>query len=399
MLTETQLKRYAEVLLWALKTARSGKMKKREIVIIQYHRPALRLAEILYCELLRMGRHPIQRMLPTPVMEKDFYTHSALPQLNFIPPGEAALCANLHGSIFLYAPASITHLQKIDARKIGRVALARKSFRNILDGREANGDFSRTLCVYPTAELAGHAGLTLQEYTHQVVQSCFLNRKAPVDHWRQIYSKIAAIKKRLDRLDIDSLHIESSGTDLHVSPGANRKWLGLSGRNIPSFEVFTSPNWRGTNGVYFADQPSYRSGNYVHQVRLEFKNGTIVGVTAREGQKFLKKQLAMDKGASRIGEFSLTDRRFSRVKAFMANTLYDENYGGKYGNCHIALGSSYTDAYAGRSQALKPELKKKLGFNDSALHWDLVNTEPKRVTAHLRSGGTKVIYKNGSFTL
>jgi aminopeptidase len=81
----------------------------------------------------------------------------------------------------------------------------------------------------------------------------------------------------------------------------------------------------------------------------------------------------------------------------MANTLYDENYGGEYGNCHIAVGASYSDTYDGDLSELTPERKKALGFNDSALHWDLVNTEPKRVTAHLSSGGKTVIYENGEF--
>ena len=81
----------------------------------------------------------------------------------------------------------------------------------------------------------------------------------------------------------------------------------------------------------------------------------------------------------------------------MANTLYDENYGGKNGNCHIALGSSYSNAYTGDSRKLTPARKRKLGFNESALHWDLVNTEKKRVTAHLKSGKTISIYENGRF--
>ncbi len=81
----------------------------------------------------------------------------------------------------------------------------------------------------------------------------------------------------------------------------------------------------------------------------------------------------------------------------MANTLYDENYGGLHGNCHIALGSSYSDTFRGRPAELTAAKKKSMGFNTSALHWDLVNTEPKQVTAH-RSGGQSVtIYENGSF--
>jgi aminopeptidase len=81
----------------------------------------------------------------------------------------------------------------------------------------------------------------------------------------------------------------------------------------------------------------------------------------------------------------------------MANTLFDENYGGKFGNCHIAVGASYSDSYAGDIKRLSTALKKKLGFNDSALHWDLVNTEKKRVSAHLVSGKTIAIYENGKF--
>ena len=82
----------------------------------------------------------------------------------------------------------------------------------------------------------------------------------------------------------------------------------------------------------------------------------------------------------------------------MANTLFDENYGGENGNSHIALGSSYSDTYNGDSSKLTKELKKKLGFNDSALHWDIVNTEKKRVTAHLKDGKKIIIYENGKFS-
>jgi aminopeptidase len=178
-----------------------------------------------------------------------------------------------------------------------------------------------------------------------------------------------------------------------------RKWAGVSGHNVPSFEVFVSPDWRGTEGVYFANLPSFRSGNYIEDVRITFAKGKAVKIEAKQGEEFVKKQLAMDPGACRVGEFSLTDKRFSRIDRFMAETLFDENFGGKDGNCHIALGSSYSDTYSGDPARLTPALKKKLGFNDSALHWDLVNTEPKMVTAHLTDGKKIIIYDRGIFTL
>jgi aminopeptidase len=105
----------------------------------------------------------------------------------------------------------------------------------------------------------------------------------------------------------------------------------------------------------------------------------------------------MDTGAKQIGEFSLTDKRFSKIDKFMANTLYDENHGGRYGNCHIALGASYSDTYDGDPSKLTEKKKKEVGLNDSALHWDLVNTEKKTVTAHLTSGKRMIVYDDGMF--
>jgi aminopeptidase len=168
---------------------------------------------------------------------------------------------------------------------------------------------------------------------------------------------------------------------------------------VPSFEVFVSPDWRGTEGVYFANLPSFRSGNYIEDVRITFAKGNAVKVEAKQGEEFVKKQLAMDPGARRVGEFSLTDKQFSRIDRFMAETLFDENFGGKVGNSHIALGSSYSDTYSGNLAQLTSALKKKLGFNDSALHWDLVNTEPKTVTAHLTDGNKIIIYDRGVFLI
>jgi aminopeptidase len=224
-----------------------------------------------------------------------------------------------------------------------------------------------------------------------------LNKTDPVSHWRDIYKNAQSIKKWLNAMDVDYFHVESDNVDLELAPGEKRQWIGISGRNIPSFEIFVSPDWRTVRGEYYADQPSYRSGNRVEGVRLVFQKGRAIRVSADSGENFVKKQLAIDKGADKLGEFSLTDKRFSKINCFMANTLYDENYGGRYGNCHIALGASYSNTYAGDGRRLTPTRKRQLGFNESALHWDLVNTEKKRVTAHLKTGKALVIYENGRF--
>ncbi|MBU1053019.1 MAG: aminopeptidase [Proteobacteria bacterium] len=399
MLTEKQLLNYADVLIWGLKTARSGKYKKGDIVLIRYNVPALRLAEILNEKLLKIGINPVLRMGTTPVMERNFFDIADSKQLIFTAPGEEELYKNINGSIFLHAPESITHLRGINPNKIGKATVARKHLKDILDKREEEGAFGWTLCMLPTEELAKHARLTIKEYTNEIAAACFLNKKSPVEQWQKVFQDAVRIKKWLNGMKVKSFHIESENTDLEITPGDKRKWIGISGHNIPSFELFLSPDWRCTKGIYFANQPSYRSGNYVENVRLEFKKGEAVKIEAKTGEEFVKNQLAMDKGANKIGEFSLTDKRFSKINKFMANTLFDENYGGSFGNCHIALGSSYSDTFSGNPKDLTKEIKKNLGFNDSALHWDLVNTEKKRVTAKLASGKTVTIYENGKFMI
>ena len=397
MLTEKQLLRYADVLIWGLKTARTGRAAENDLVLIRCDLPAVRLAEILYAKLLKLGINPLVRLNPTPTMEHDFFRLATHKQLIYLPPGEDALFTRLNGSISIYAPQSLTHLSRIDPQKIGKATIAKKKLRDILDKREAAGDFSWTLCIFPTAELAKHARINLKLYCEQIARACFLNAKSPVNEWQDIYKAARSIKQWLNRMRVASFHIESEDIDLKISLGDNRKWIGISGRNIPSFEIFVSPDWRGTRGVFYADQPSYRSGNYVKGVRMTFEKGKVSQITAEKGLKFVKQQLAMDKGARQLGEFSLTDKRFSRIDRFMANTLFDENFGGKYGNSHIALGASYTNTFAGNQADLTKALKRKLGFNDSSLHWDFVNTQKKRVIAQLKSGKKITIYENGKF--
>jgi len=395
--SRSQLDKYADVLLWGLTTSRTEPYKPGDVVLVQFDLAALRLAESVYAKLLARGLNPVPRLALTPRMETAFYGDADEAQLVFQAPGQAVLHENVHGAMHLLAPQSLTHLSGIDPKRIATAAVARKPLRDILVRREERGEFGWTLCLFPTAGLAGKAGMTSREYAAQVAAACFLKDPDPVARWRKLYEEAREIKAWLNAVKAEYLHVESDNVDLRVTPGAQRRWLGLSGHNIPSFEIFTSPDWRGTSGRYYADQPSYRSGNYVKGVRLTFADGVATDIRAEQGEEFVRKQLAMDPGASRLGEFSLTDRRFSNIDRFMANTLYDENFGGPHGNCHVAVGSSYSDTYDGDPAALDAGRKAELGFNDSALHWDLVNTEPKRVRAHLADGRDVTLYEDGQF--
>ena len=397
-LTKTQTDKYADVMLWALQTARrNGKFKPYDVVLLRYEPLALPLAQSLYKKMLENKFHVVVRQDNPEEFARLFYTLGDDKQLTFVSPWDKELQQGVNGLISLRAPADLTSLKNTDPSRLAKAAVARKPLREILDAREQKGLFSWTLCNYPTPELAKRAGLSVKEYAAQIARACFLNEKDPVKKWQEVTAQMEEIAKWLSALPVETFRVQSAHMDFEVLLGEKRRFISGGGCNIPSFEIFTSPDWRGTRGVYFADLSSYRSGNYVKGIKLEFKNGRAVKATAQQGQNFVRKMLAMDEGACQIGEFSLTDRRFSKITKFMADILYDENFGGKYGNCHVAVGASYADTYSGNVSRLTPELKKKLGFNSSALHWDLINTEDKLVQARLKNGKIITVYEKGQF--
>ena len=399
MLTDIQLEKYAKVLFWGMQKARVTPFAPGDVVLVRTDLAALPLAEKMQSLILAQGLNPVLRINPPSTLEKGYFSLAEKEQLSFVVPGDRELYERMAGLVSLLAPDSITHLKEVPPSKIAVFSLARKYLRDILDKREAARRFGWTLCLMPTAALAENAGLSPEDYAAQIVRASYLDDADPVATWEEIFRQARGVKEWLNAMDVECYHVQSASTDLKVYPGSSRCWIGISGHNIPSFELFISPDHRLTEGVYHADQPSYRSGNLVSGVTLEFSEGRARVVKADQGEEFVRAQLEMDPGACQLGEFSLTDRRFSPINAFMAHTLFDENFGGEHGNCHVAVGASYADTYAGDPAELTEELKKELGFNDSALHWDLVNTEPKKVTAFLRDGTKTVIYEDGMFTM
>jgi aminopeptidase len=396
MLSERRLANYADVLLWGLEISRGEAVHADEIVELRFDAPALDLAEVLYEKLAEKGAHVEVRLRPTPRMERSFHQNACRKQLIYKTPGSSQYHKRLGATISIPAPESLTHLADIDPSTVAERAKALRYIREIHDERELAGHYSWTLGLYPTKTLADAADMSLMEYSDQIARACHLDSAEPLAEWKRLRKQLNETRHALKALEVDALRIETANMRLNIAPGEKRRWLGLTGHNIPSFEIYTSPDWRFTDGTFYADLPSFRQGNYVEAVRLTFKKGILVKAEADKGADYLIKQLRMDEGSSRVGEFSLTDARWSRINRFMASTLYDENFGGEHGNCHLALGSSYSGTYDG-DDPLTAAKKKQLGLNSSAMHWDLINTEPKTVTASTVSGKEVLLYENGRF--
>ncbi|MFL5810418.1 MAG: aminopeptidase [Flavisolibacter sp.] len=301
--------------------------------------------------------------------------------------------------LFIISEPDIHYLEGLPASKISRMNSARAPYMKMREKKEQEGKLSWSLCLYGTQSMADEAGLSLNEYWEQIIEACYLRDDDPVARWRQVQNEIEEIKDKLDALQIETLHIKGDDVDLHIKIGSNRKWLSGGGKNIPSFEIFTSPDWRGTNGFIHFNQPLYYSGKRIAGVSLRFENGIVVESSAAENEDALKEMIAQE-NADKVGEFSLTDKRHSRITKFMATTLFDENTGGEFGNTHIALGNAYKDTYTGDMSAVSDEQWAEMGYNSCPkVHTDIISTTNRTVTAILGNGLQKVIYTNGKFVL
>jgi aminopeptidase len=391
------LDKYADVLVnFALNSGHG--VKNGEVVFLQVPESAKPLLVSLQRSVLKSGAHAIIQYLPDD-MSREFFELANDDQLKFFPAtflkGRVKQADHF---LMVLAETNYHELEGVDPKKIMDRNMVFKPYKDWRDAKENKGKLTWTIGMYPTPAMAKEANLTLKEAWNQVIKACFLNYSDPVKKWQRIQKRSTSIRKKLNQLEIVKVNIKSKNTDLNITIGEHRQWLGGGGRNIPSFEIFTSPNWKGTNGYIFFDQPLYRHGNIIKNIKLVFKDGVVIESSADSGEKVLQ-ELIKVKNSDKIGEFSLTDKRFSKINKFMAETLYDENFGGPFGNTHIALGSAYKDTYNAKMNKLSDQDWETLGFNDSAVHTDIISTEDRTVTATLKSGKEIVLYKSGQFQI
>ena len=350
----------------------------------------------------RSGGNVISEMSPAQDerfnLERDFYELADDAQLDHFPEKyRRGLLDEIDHLIYIDGSDYPQAMKDADPQKMMRRQAAFMPMIAWQQEKEAAGLLHWTIGLWGTAAMAAEAGITVEQYWDQIIKACFLDDPDPIARWRETLESIHHYRDWLNSLPIERLHLEAEEIDLWLTLGERRQWIGGSGRNIPSFEIFTSPDWRGTNGHVKFNEPLYSHGMIARGVRLEFTDGLVTGVSADENPELIE-QIVAAPGGNRLGEFSMTDARLSRIDRFMASTLYDENVGGPFGNTHMAVGMSLADTFDGDATAVSDEEWEQLGYNlKAAVHNDIVSTTDRTVTAVMRDGSEQVIYADGRF--
>jgi aminopeptidase len=246
--------------------------------------------------------------------------------------------------------------------------------------------------VYPELDPTA----ALERLWHQIRHVCRLDEPDPVAAWTKRIDELVSVCDRLASLGLDSLRFEGPGTDLRVGLFQSGTWQagrfstvnGLGHHpNIPTEEVFTSPDPERVDGVVSATKPLYVSGALITSLKVRFEAGKAVAIDAEEGAGTLRGLSERDPGACRLGEVALVDRegRIGPLDTVFYDTLLDENAAS-----HIALGQGFDFVVQGESDRAR--------VNSSEIHIDfMIGGDEVSVTGLTRDGGEVPLLRDGAW--
>lgn len=300
-------------------------------------------------------------------------------------PGQLA---EMKGSVInLSGPAAPGLLDKVDPARIGRDTVPLVEWIKVISERAVNW----TIVPGPSTPWAKlvHPELdddgALERLWDEVAHVCRLDEEDPVSAWWARSEELANAARRLQDAELDSLHFVGPGTDLKVGLLAGVEWNGghfetAWGRrhipNLPTEEVFTSPDPERTEGTVTSTKPLLISGRAVNGLRVRFEGGRAVQIDADEGAPLLRELAQRDPDANRLGEVALVDAsgRIGPTGTVFHDTLLDENAAS-----HIAIGSGFTH--------LAPDELTAARINESAVHTDfMIGGHDVKVTGMTRDG-------------
>jgi len=311
---------------------------------------------------------------------------------------------------FLFLTTSGGDLMKdIDSNKLKIASSHSLQTRQLYREKQSNNQIDWCIASVATKEwgnlIFGECDDSKEKLWETIFDICLVNTENPEEEWTKKMQENHLMCQKLTELNIKELHYESSnGTNLTVELPKNAIWCGgssiIKGRepivNMPTEEVFTTPNKYSTNGIIYASLPLVHSGITINDIILEFKNGKIINFDASSGKEELQNIIELDEESSMLGELALVDKnsKIAKSNILFYETLFDEN-----ASCHIAVGRGFKECIKD-AEKMTDEQLENIGYNNSKNHVDLmVGTNDLNITATTYDNQEILIFKDGSFNI
>jgi aminopeptidase len=325
--------------------------------------------------------------------------------LSFVPPWYAyrmrTLGAEHSALIAVSGPIAPRLMEGLDPALLGVDMLPRiPETSQMIEERLLNW------CVIP-GPVGGWASLVypslgaddaLARLWEDIARVCRLDEPDPEAAWRTRFEQINNVAARLTALELDAVRFEGPGTDLFVGLLPGSVWLGADmttvdgirfAANIPTEEVFTTPDPLRSEGFVTSTKPLFVSGGMVEGLRMRFEGGRAVSIEADSGAEILQRLTARDEGGARLGEVALVDRdsRVGSLDTVFYDTLLDENAAS-----HVALGQAYAIAVEDDESLAR--------INHSEIHEDfMIGSSAVAVTGIRRDGGSVALLRDGAWQI
>lgn len=238
-----------------------------------------------------------------------------------------------------------------------------------------------------------------------ILETSRVDDEDPESVWETHNAALAKNKRLLNEGHFSALHYTSdNGTDLTIGLPEGHIWEGGAGRtkggvmffpNIPTEEVFTSPDRRRADGIVYSVLPLVHNGSVIRNFWIKFAEGCVTEFGAEQGEDVLRSIIETDEGSHHLGECALISKNtpIRQTGLLFYNTLYDEN-----ASCHLALGMGFPDCYQGGVDMTQEDLFAA-GVNESAQHVDfMIGADDLNVTGITADGEEVPIFVHGQWT-
>jgi len=296
-----------------------------------------------------------------------------------------------------------------DVEKVSRANRARSTaYRPALELITASA-INWTLVPFASAAWARAVfpGLPEEEAVRKLWEALYsstrVDRPDPKAAWAEHNAALMARRRMLNERRFRALRFRGPGTDLRVGLADNHAWMGgiskalngITGNpNIPTEEVFTTPHAAMTEGTVAATKPLAHQGTLIENIRVRFAGGEIVEASASRGEEVLRKMIATDAGARRLGEVALVPHSspIAQSGLLFFNTLFDENAAS-----HIALGQAYKKCFTDAQEMTDAQFSER-GGNTSLIHVDwMIGSAEVDVDGIGFDGGTMPVMRGGEW--